>query len=136
MIQEFSALPAEAATAIGLAVFRNSSGEAEISTDPAAEAPEGVADTTAAAAGESIRIVTFGEAIGVAGEAITAADWNKFVVAGTGGKLLLLDAANFTTEGNEVVYTLGRVRGTASGDGVPLKVFVNPTPINFYTAPA
>ena len=133
MIQELSALPAAAATAAGQAIFRNSSGEAAISTSSITQWPEGIADTSAAAAGDAVRVMIYGYALAIAGEAIAAADWNKFLRVGAGGKLFLVEAADFVAVGTTIVNTIGRVRGVAAADESSLSIFVNPTPISFFT---
>jgi len=133
MIQEISALPAKEDTLAGTVVFRNTDGEAEIGTTSIGEYPEGIADNSASVAGDAVRIVIFGAALGIAGEAITAAHWNRALRVGTDGKLFLLEKADFVDVGTSLVYTVGRVRGTAAADGSSLAVFVNPTPIAFFT---
>jgi len=133
MIQEFSALPTSAITAAGVAVYRNTDGEAVLSTLPITQWPEGITDTNAAVAGDPVRTVIYGYALGIAGEAIAAADFNKFLVVGASGHLFLLEAADYTTAGTTIVNVIGRARGVASGAGIALSVFVNPSPVSFFT---
>jgi hypothetical protein len=132
MSQRFSSCEADAALAAGVVVYRNSDNEFVVATDVDV-APEGIADTNAAAAGVPVRAVWFGDAQGIAGEAVTAADYNKRLCATTGGKLILFDVTDYTPD--EVVWTVGRVRGIASGDGVPLAVFVDPQMIALVAGP-